>query len=153
MGHSNPDWVQIQGFTATEVDVSTRPREGLLKSRRGKTTSWSRAQPPRPGPWYFYSAEQTSIGLARGCIYSRCRFRGCDPNTHTGQAIYFQTQLTLGEEALNIPSSDLGRQAIIAGGWAGWDRQGRQETHQDPQGSTKAPPLIGLNLQKGKCPL
>lgn len=37
MGHSNPDWVQIQGVTAKEVDVSTRPQEGLLKSREGRS--------------------------------------------------------------------------------------------------------------------
>lgn len=36
MGHSNPGWVQIQGVTAKEVNVSTRPQEGLLTSREGR---------------------------------------------------------------------------------------------------------------------
>lgn len=36
VGQSNPDWVQIQGVTAKEVDVSARPQEDPLQSREAR---------------------------------------------------------------------------------------------------------------------
>jgi hypothetical protein len=53
--------------------------------------------------------------------------------SHTSKAVYFQIPLTLGEETLNIPSSDCRRQISIAGSWVGWGRQRHQKLHHYPR--------------------
>lgn len=52
--------------------------------------------------------------LATAYMYSGVELEAAT-QSHTGQAVYFQIPLTLGEEALNIPSSDCLRQTLITG--------------------------------------
>lgn len=51
----------------------------------------------------------------QGATYSGVGWRLQPNRTQTNEAVYFQIPLTLGEEALNIPSSDCRRQITLAG--------------------------------------
>lgn len=77
MGHCNPDWVQIQGVPAKEVDVSSRPQEGLFKSLRGSSTGVEPSPKTRPLSLGFYWIDMDWAGYWLHVF--RCRFGGCNP--------------------------------------------------------------------------